>query len=208
MLSLVAVVLALDFLVSTAMKARRIAPPPQYYERTSIACWAALPSCLRDRDIFKPTAISPCLTREVPMAVVELLPIPAEKSESDNPTSSSRLKSVADALGDIRSIFISIMLGIVILFVISSVVMDVVSPTICLKPIRVPVELKKLGYTDDIVAQRLLEQINVIRSSNKSQRSLPNFSSTLFSPDITISETGVSHAQVLHFSNTSAFLSQ
>jgi hypothetical protein len=99
---------------------------------------------------------------------------------------------IAETLGNLRSI------GITVIFVAVASIMtlyvgrDILGRTIVIKNIVVPEQLQKLGYTGDTVIQRLLAEIDSIRESNKFGKTLTPLSSTLASPDIIVPKTGIS----------------
>jgi tetratricopeptide (TPR) repeat protein len=111
---------------------------------------------------------------------------------SDEKLRSARLRLIAEILGNLRSIGMTLICAVVVSIVILYVSEDILDRTIVIKNIAVPDQLQKLGYTSDTVVERLLSDIGTIRESNKFNKILPDLSSTLASPDITIPSIGIS----------------
>ncbi len=101
------------------------------------------------------------LTPELDPALHELT---ADKATNHEPGNKRSIQRLAERLENVRSLTISSLFILLVVSLAGAVAWELFQSKLLIEPIRVPKELSDKGYTPEVIAQRLLDEIVVIHS--------------------------------------------
>ncbi len=101
------------------------------------------------------------LTPELDPALHELT---ADKATNHEPGNKRSIQRLAERLENVRSLTISSLFILLVVSLTGAVAWEILQSKLLIEPIRVPKELSDKGYTPEVIAQRLLDEIVVIHS--------------------------------------------
>ncbi len=104
------------------------------------------------------------LTPELDPALHELT---ADKATNHEPGNKRSIQRLAERLENVRSLTISSLFILLVVSLTGAVAWEILQSKLLIEPIRVPKELSDKGYTPEVIAQRLLDEIVVIHSKDK-----------------------------------------
>jgi|SRR5215213_4808450 len=117
------------------------------------------------------------------------------------PKEPNKIKNLADLFGSMRTILTSLVILVLSILLFGIIYLELNRSFILIESFEIPESLREKGYTSNVVANKLADQINTITATAKTKadryKFTPSFYETL--PDVEVPEAKVSIKSIVRY---------